>query len=141
MWHPKHLIFRSKLPGRAHRFLFERQLLNYLLIKLTGGAYRIFWLRDIITGIQISTFSSLTELKQPLSSRETNLTVALTQAQYLRSVRVATKNFRKGLEFVTMGMQVFEITTRSLLGNLTETLNGILDNLKDSSTQSWGRYR
>ncbi|GFW53703.1 hypothetical protein TNCV_4816031 [Trichonephila clavipes] len=35
-----------KYPGRVHRFLFERQSLNYLFIKLTGGTYRILPLRD-----------------------------------------------------------------------------------------------
>ncbi|GFW01542.1 hypothetical protein TNCV_5137251 [Trichonephila clavipes] len=38
--------FHSKLAGRTDRFLFERQTLNYLFTKLSGGAYRILWLRD-----------------------------------------------------------------------------------------------
>ncbi|GFT47396.1 hypothetical protein TNCV_3749551 [Trichonephila clavipes] len=38
--------FGAKLPGRAHRFLFQRQSLNYLLTKLTGGTCRILSLRD-----------------------------------------------------------------------------------------------
>ncbi|GFU80639.1 hypothetical protein TNCV_1549061 [Trichonephila clavipes] len=57
-----------KYPGRVQRFLFERQSLNHLFIKLTGGTYRILSLRDNHRDPNLPTQLKC-GAKQPLSSR------------------------------------------------------------------------
>ncbi|GFW56298.1 hypothetical protein TNCV_1878181 [Trichonephila clavipes] len=74
----------KNFPGRAHRFLIERQSLKYLF---TGGAYRILALRDNHRNLNIHT-QLVGGAQNDLPRRE--VSVSLAQAQYLGSVCIAT---------------------------------------------------